>query len=81
MPRGEERRGFVVNLDAETESNLQKVSRKELAAFGARLVGVREADEVSMGYLEFGAEHGLWPPLLAGLVFLLTAECLLARKP
>jgi hypothetical protein len=81
MPRGEERRGFAVNLDAETESNLQKVSRKELAAFGARLVGVREADEVSMGYLEFGAEHGLWPPLLAGLVFLLTAECLLARRP
>jgi len=81
MPRGDERRGFVVNLDAEMESNLQKVSRKEMERFGLRMVGVREDEEVSMNYLEFGAEHGLWPPFLAGLLFLLIAECLLARKP
>jgi hypothetical protein len=81
MPRGDERRGFVVNLDAESESSLQKLSRKEIGGLGARMVGVREADQVSMSYLEFGTEQGLWPPLLAALVFLLMAECLLARKP
>ncbi len=81
MPRGDERTGFVVNLDAESESNLKKISGKELAAYGARMMGVRDAGEVDMDYLEFGAERGLWAPLLAAFLFIAAVECLLARKP
>jgi hypothetical protein len=79
--RGEERLGFVVNLETEAESDLQKISRKDLTRFGVRLVGLLESGQVTMNDLEFGVERGLWAPLLAGLLFLLVGECLLARKP
>jgi hypothetical protein len=81
MPRGEERLGFVVNLDAESESDLRRISDQELAWFGGHRVESPVRGEVSMSYLDFQVERGLWAPLLAGVLFLLVGECLLARRP
>ena len=78
---GQHRTGFVVNLDATSESDLTKITRKELAWFGVQSTRIQEAGRANLDVLEYGIERGLWAPLLAGLLFLLVGECLLARKP